>query len=718
MSFWKPGTIAPGSTELVSRISSEEDREIVKESQEVILNVFSKRSISIQQQRLMLPVYQHRLQILYAVEHFQVVVIVGETGCGKTTQIPQYLHEVGWTIPGQSIVACTQPRRVAAVSVAQRVAAEMGVPLGKQVGYAIQFDDCTDSETTVIKYMTDGLLLRETMLDPLLSKYSVIMIDEAHERSLHTDILLGLLKKIIKRRKELRVIVSSATLDAEDVRRFFSSKDHGNHENTTIMSIEGRMFPVDIHFRASPVADYLRATVDTVLDIHKFQGPGDILAFLTGQEEIDKAVTLIKEKANDISFQGSMRLRVMPMYSGLPYDQIMRAFEPPQRNTRKVIVSTNIAETSVTIDGIVYVIDCGFVKIRAYHPRLGIDTLLVTPVSQAAAKQRAGRAGRNRPGKCYRLYTEEDYCKLAPAPIPEMQRTNLSWVVLQLKSLGIDNIMNFDFMSPPPVDHMIRALEILYSLGALDDDCKLTDPIGTIMAEFPIEPYMAKMLISSGKEYQCSEEILSIAAMLSIQGAFSFSHDQRHSADAAKRKFAVYEGDHLTLLNVFNLFLKHGRSAEWCRAHFLNYKALLRACQIRNQLKKYLRRWNVPLTSSSSNPENIIKAIVSGFFANAARLQSTGQYRMIRGGQEMRIHPMSILANHTPEWVIFHEVVQTTEVHMREVTVIQPRWLAEIAPHFYEFSTKSEQHQQQYREELQEVNSAQPTKKLRTDSVF
>jgi ATP-dependent RNA helicase DDX35 len=517
MSFWKPGTIAPGSDIEATQL----DRETEKEANVVVYN--KHENLSINAQRARLPIFQNKIHILYLLENYPTVIIVGSTGCGKTTQIPQYLHENGWTVGGRCI-ACTQPRRVAATSVAARVAYEMGVKLGEEVGYSVRFDDCSDPEKTRIKYLTDGMLLREMMLDPLLTKYSVVMLDEAHERSLYTDILIGLIKKVQKKRRDLRVIVSSATVDAEEFKEFFTTSNNWVNpslkENVAILSIEGRQYPVDIYYTSSPVSDYLQAALNTVFEIHLKEPPGDILVFLTGQEEIESLVKKIKEK-NAMYQNRELGLKVLPLYAGLSMEQQLKPFRPAPPKTRKVIVATNIAETSVTIDGIVYVIDCGFVKIRAYNPKTGMESLVVVPCSQSSCNQRAGRAGRVKAGKCFRLFTEESFHSLPPKPIPEMQRSNLAMVVLQLKAMGIDNVLYFDFMSPPPAEAMIRALELLYALGALDDSAKLTSTFGVKMAEFPTDPQMSKMLLSSG-EFGCSEEILTIAAMLSIQSAWVF----------------------------------------------------------------------------------------------------------------------------------------------------------------------------------------------------
>ncbi|XP_059117814.1 probable ATP-dependent RNA helicase DHX35 [Peromyscus eremicus] len=680
--FWKPGTEGPG-------VSISEERQSVTENSGTTIIYNPYAALSIEQQRQKLPVFKLRNHILYLVESYQTVVIVGETGCGKSTQIPQYLAEAGWTAEGR-VVGVTQPRRVAAVTVAGRVADERGAVLGHEVGYCIRFDDCTDPLATRIKFLTDGMLVREMMVDPLLTKYSVIMLDEAHERTLYTDIAIGLLKKIQKKRGDLRLIVASATLDAEKFRDFFNQNETSDPARDTCvtLTVEGRTFPVDIFYLQSPVPDYIKATVDTVVKIHQTEGDGDILAFLTGQEEVETVVSMLIEQARALARTGMKKhLRVLPMYAGLPSFEQMKVFERVSHSVRKVIVATNVAETSITISGIVYVIDCGFMKLRAYNPRTAIECLVVVPVSQASANQRAGRGGRNRSGKCYRLYTEDAFDQLPQSTVPEMQRSNLAPVILQLKALGIDNVLRFHFMSPPPAQSMVQALELLYALGGLDKDCRLTEPLGMRIAEFPLNPMFAKMLLESGN-FGCSQEVLSIAAMMQIQNVFVFPSNQKSQATRVHRKFAVEEGDHLTMLNVYEAFIKHNKSSQWCQEHFLNYKGLVRAATVREQLKKLLVKFQVPKMSSEGDPDPVLRCIVSGFFANAARFHSSGAYRTIRDDHELHIHPASVLyAEKPPRWVIYNEVIQTSKYYMRDVTAIESAWLLELAPHFYQQGT-------------------------------
>ncbi|PTB63811.1 helicase [Trichoderma citrinoviride] len=658
----------------------------------------------------LLPIAKHRESLLYVIETYPVTIVIGQTGSGKSTQIPQFLEKAGWCSDGK-IIGVTQPRRVAATTVALRVADEVGCEIGQEVGYSIRFEDVTSSSTR-IKFLTDALLIREALADPLLSRYSVIMVDEAHERSISTDILLGLLKKIRKKRPELRIIVSSATIQAEDFFDFFTrgsgqetqKEQDGRRSNdlVTIVSLEGRTYPIDILYLESPTEDYVEKAVSTVFDIHTQEGEGDILVFLTGREEIDNAIQAVAERALQLdSRHGS--LQPLPLYAGLSTEQQMYVFDKPPEGTRKVVFSTNIAEASVTIDGIVHVIDCGFVKLRAYNPKTGIETLTTTPISKASASQRAGRAGRTKAGKCYRLYTEDAYQALPETNPPEIQRSNLASTVLQLKALGIDNVVRFDFLSAPPSELMSKALELLYSLGALDEYAKLTHPLGSRMAELAVEPMMAKTLLSA-PQFNCLSEMLTIAAMTSLGGNVWFYHDgEQKRMESSRRKFAAEEGDHLTLLNVYQTFITKGRKeARFCHEHHLNYKSMTRAMSIRAQLKRYLERFNIRVdeTLSSSNQpssssaidnskkaENIRRCLTSGYFAHAARMQPDGTYRNVEGGTVLHAHPNSLLFNRKADWVIFHEVMETGEkTYIRDITKIEKNWLVEYAPEFYKLS--------------------------------
>jgi len=494
-----------------------------------------KTDLTLVEQRQSLPIYKLRDDLIKAVTDNQILIVIGETGSGKTTQITQYLSECGFTARGK--IGCTQPRRVAAMSVAKRVAEEYGCRLGQEVGYTIRFEDCTSPET-IVKYMTDGMLLRECLMEAELKSYSVIMLDEAHERTIHTDVLFGLLKTAVQKRPELKLIVTSATLDAVKFSQYFFK--------APIFTIPGRTFPVEVLYTKEPETDYLDASLITVMQIHLREPPGDILLFLTGQEEIDTACEILYERMKSLG-PDVPELIILPVYSALPSEMQTRIFDPAPAGSRKVVIATNIAETSLTIDGIFYVVDPGFVKQKVYNSKTGMDSLVVTPISQAAAKQRAGRAGRTGPGKTYRLYTERAYRdEMLPTPVPEIQRTNLATTVLQLKTMGINDLLHFDFMDAPPVESLVMALEQLHSLSALDDEGLLTR-LGRRMAEFPLEPNLSKMLIMS-VALQCSDEILTIVSMLSVQNVFYRPKDKQALADQKKAKFNQAEGKSNNLL--------------------------------------------------------------------------------------------------------------------------------------------------------------------------
>ena len=392
------------------------------------------------------------------------------------------------------------------------------VPLGKQVGYSIRFEDMTEPGTTFLKYMTDGMLLREAMHDPDLERYSTIILDEAHERTLATDILMGLLKGLVKKRKDLKLIVMSATLDALKFQKYFTIDD----EPAPLFKVPGRTHPVEIFYTQEPEPDYVEAAIRTVLMIHRAEDPGDILLFLTGEEEIEDACRKIKIEADDLTANSPDTvgpLTCIPLYSSLPPQQQQRIFDPapPPRVPdgppgRKVIISTNIAETSLTIDGIVYVVDPGFSKQKLYNPRIRVESLLVSPISKASAQQRAGRAGRTRPGKCFRLYTEKDFMKeLEEQTHPEILRSNLANTVLELVKAGVKDLVRFDYVDAPAPETLMRALELLNFLAALDDEGNLT-AMGSMMSEFPLDPQVAypiclsflQMLISMRRCQRCS----------------------------------------------------------------------------------------------------------------------------------------------------------------------------------------------------------------------
>ncbi|CAG2108370.1 unnamed protein product [Medioppia subpectinata] len=628
---------------------------------------------TIDETRRLLPIYPFKEELIEAIREHQVLIIEGETGSGKTTQIPQYLHEAGFCADNKK-VGCTQPRRVAAMSVAARVAEEMGIKLGNEVGYSIRFEDCT-SERTLLKYMTDGMLLREFLSEPDLSSYSVIIVDEAHERTLHTDVLFGLVKDIARFRPDLKLLISSATLDAQKFSEFF--------DDAPVFRIPGRRFPVDIYYTKAPEADYVEACCVTILQIHVTQPLGDILVFLPGQEEIEQTQEILQERQRKLGTR-IRELLIRPIYSNLPTDMQAQVFEPTPPNSRKVVLATNIAETSLTIDNILFVIDPGYCKQNSFNPRTGMESLIVVPISKASANQRAGRSGRVAAGKCFRLFTAWAYQhELEDNTIPEIQRVHLGNVVLTLKSLGINDILHFDFLDPPPHETLVLALEQLYALGALNHLGELTR-LGRRMAEFPVDPMMSKTLIASEK-YSCSEEVVTISAMLNVNASvFYRPKDKAIHADTARKNFFQLGGDHLMLVNVYNQWAESGYSRQWCLENFIQYRSMCRARDVRDQLEGLMERVEIELKSCDSDHIAIRKAITSGYFYHTARLSRTaGSYKTVKGQQTVLIHPNSSLFEEKPRWVLYHELVLTTKEYMRQTIEIDSQWLLEVAPHYY-----------------------------------
>jgi pre-mRNA-splicing factor ATP-dependent RNA helicase DHX38/PRP16 len=629
---------------------------------------------SMKQQREFLPVYACREDLMHVIRENNIVVVVGETGSGKTTQMTQFMHEEGYTTFG--MIGCTQPRRVAAMSVAKRVSEEMGVPLGSTVGYAIRFEDCTGPDT-VIKYMTDGVLLRETLRESDLDTYSCIIMDEAHERSLHTDVLFGILKKVVARRRDFRLIVTSATLNSAKFSDFFGS--------VPVFNIAGRTFPVETLYAKTPVEDYVEGAVKQALAIHIAYPPGDILIFLTGQEEIETVAYALEERLEQLTKVGTCPpLAVLPIYSQLPADLQAKIFQEAEGGHRKCVVSTNIAETSLTLDGVMYVVDTGYCKLSVYNPRMGMNSLQVFPCSQAAVNQRSGRAGRTGPGTCYRLYTEMAFKhEMLSSTVPEIQRTNLGNVVLLLKSLNVDNLLDFDFMDPPPQENILNSMYQLWILGALDNTGALT-AMGSKMVEFPVDPPLAQMLLKA-EQLECSNEILTVIAMLSVPPIWFRPKDREEESDAAREKFFVPESDHLTLLNVYQQWKNNGYRSDWCNRHFIQSKGLKKGREVRAQLLDIMKQQKVGLHSAGSDWDLCRRALCSAYFHQGARLKGVGEYVNCRNGMPCHLHPSSSLygLGYTPDYVIYHELIMTSKEYMQCVSAVEPHWLAAAGPMFY-----------------------------------
>ena len=671
-------------TEEVFKINPEKMKSIKKEKQ---INKFTGKEYTesyykLLEKRKSLPVWSSKDKILDLVEKNRIVIIQGETGSGKTTQIPQFLLEAGY----YGGIVCTQPRRVAAMSIAKRVSQEMEVELGKQVGYTVRFDDKTSSDT-LIKYATDGLLLKEATTDHSLKKYQIIIIDEAHERTLSTDILFGFLKELMEIRKELKLIIMSATFDIEKFQNYFDAP---------LAIIKGRTYPVEIKYLSAPTDDYVDCAIKKVIQIHKEEKPGDILLFLTGEEEIESACQQIRDGIEELGDEVGYA-NVVPIYSTLPPYLQEKIFEPPPGPNprgikgRKIVVATNIAESSITIDGIVYVVDPGFTKQKVFNPRGKMESLLINIISKENADQRAGRAGRTKPGKCFRLYTEESYEKeLKKSSIPEILRSNITSVVLNLLKLGIQDLVHFDFIDPPAPETMMRAIEMLNYLGAMDDEGKLTE-LGSQMNQFPLEPELSKMVLA-GVKYKCINDMLTIAATLSVKSPFLRPRGKENEADSKKYQFTHHTGDHITLIMVYNAFKKNEFQNNWCRDNYINLRTMKAIDNVRGQLADILKKMNITVPDNDYNNEikgkrerRILKSLIAGYFAQVAHLETAGYYITVKDNQYVFIHPSSYLhGSRKATWVLFHEFVLTSKNYIRTVTEIQPEYLLQVAPHYFD----------------------------------
>lgn len=704
--------------------------------------------------------------LLKEIKENQSVIVIGETGSGKTTQLAQYLHEEFGLRSGG--VAVTQPRRLAAKTTASRVAEEMGCDLGGLVGYNVRFDNKT-SEKTKITFLTDGMLLRECMVDRDLKKYSYILIDEAHERSINTDVLCALVREIQKRRKDLKVVIMSATLEADLFEKYFNAK---------VLYVKGRQYPVEVLYTNVAQRQWIDSLVTTVVQINLEEtGTGDILAFLTGKEEIEDVARILEEKAKLFPPE-AYKLIVCPLYAAQSTEQQEKAFEATPRDCRKVVLATNIAETSITVPNIKFVIDSGLVKQKQRTTRETIDSLTLpietlkakavngtptkststpskepaTPqskkringaghvdmlalvsVSRAQAWQRAGRAGRTQPGKTYRLYTESYFLHSMPeSQVAEIRRVDLTNLLLQMMMIGIEDVLNFPWLEAPDKSMLRQAMTTLLVQGAVNNERKITK-LGRQMSAFPLEPRFSKSLIFS-KKYECTHQVLTIVAMLNTENIFftptgtsrgagrmsssssesqtrlalSSAYDEnggmnlqaRTAMDAARKTFASSQGDHIFLLNIFNAYLQEAPAArkKWSSSHFINWRSMEQAVDIRQQLEGYWKDSGLPLREESpleliklqnaSETEwqdlcdRICKSFIMGFFEQIAVKRPNGTYETLKEKAPVSIHPASVMFNAKPECVLYNELVYTKNFYIRDVLSIQRIWLEECVPNY------------------------------------
>ncbi|KAJ3770293.1 P-loop containing nucleoside triphosphate hydrolase protein [Lentinula raphanica] len=648
----------------------------------------SSKHALLQEQRSELPIAKGKDALIHEFREHDVTVLLGETGSGKTTQVPQYLLESGLARNG--MIAVTQPRKVAATSLAGRVAAEQNVALGSSVGYSVRFDERFSSQTR-IKYMTDGMIVRELMSDPLLSKYSIIIVDEAHERSLRTDILIANLKTIQQRRNKsqdtkgkgkdtsnpLKIIIMSATLDAEKFGRFFTG--------SKILYVQGRQHPVKIYHSSQGQVDYVDSAMRTFFQIHTDYPPGDVLIFLPGQEDIESLEKTIQIYANQLPHD-RMSVLICPMYAAQAAGQNSKVFLATPPNTRKCILATNIAETSITIPGVKYVIDTGKCKEKRYLARNtggGFDTLLTRDITQSSAMQRAGRAGREGAGHCFRLYTEDAFKAMPLSAEPEIMRCSLSSSLLQLKCIGQD-LETLELMDQPAEESMKSSLIVLYLLGALNLQKEIT-ALGRQMAAFPLEPIYARAIIAS-KEYSCTQEVLDIVSILSASSKlFVESSEQREAVSEARKKFRHVCGDHLTILNVVKAYQEiayseaKGSRKEWCRRHFLNERALLEASDIRDQLRQTCQRLGIDHSVSCGDKDDPVTfSLGHGLVMNIALLQPDGTYKQTIGQSIVKIHPSSVLCDKKIPAIIYDELVYTNQIYARGVSRIPKSFIVTL----------------------------------------
>ncbi|KAI9739117.1 MAG: putative ATP-dependent RNA helicase dhr2 [Cirrosporium novae-zelandiae] len=702
--------------------------------------------------RKALPIFSHAKEIHGALREHDVMLLVGETGSGKSTQVPQFLINEPWckmqnvkldnspdgadgtTVKVGGCIAITQPRRVAATSLARRVAEEMGTPLGSsspasKVGYSVRFDTST-SPSTQIKFLTEGMLLQEILKDPWLRQYSAIVVDEVHERGVNVDLVLGFLRNMVAKKTKgngrggipLKVVAMSATANIEGLLTFFNegykkekaeistkktesvegSGDSENDNRTTkgqeskaeldyvsVCHIEGRQFPVKTHYTKEPVAEWPEAALKRILEIHmKEPLPGDILVFLTGQETIENLEKEINTLASGMDPK-IPKLLILPLFAALPQTVQQRIFERTPHRTRKVILATNIAETSVTVPGVRYVIDCGKSKIKQFRARLGLESLLVKPISKSAAIQRKGRAGREAPGECYRIYTENDYLELQQANTPEILRCDLSQAILTMKARGIDEVWEFPLLNPPKIEVIEKALLQLFHLQALTDEGKISK-IGLQMAKFPLSPRLARILIA-GAESDCLLEIIDIISCLSVENVFIHSKDQEEEEKIASARQDIFRrgSDHLTLLATVQGFAGElGNRKAWAEARFLSHRAMRSVMDVRKQLRAQCisahltNQFPEILSASSVSSEQEIaikKAFLRGYCPfNTARLVPDGSYRTMIGNQTLAIHPSSVLRGMKAPAVMYNEYVFTTKSFARGVSAIELSWIGEM----------------------------------------
>ena len=622
-----------------------------------------------------LPIAQKRDDIAALIAAHPVVIVCGETGSGKTTQLPKICLALKRGAAG--LIGCTQPRRIAARSLSKRLATELpGAPKGF-VGHKIRFQDETRPES-VIKVMTDGILLAEIHSDRELRAYDTIIVDEAHERSLNIDFLLGYLKRLVKLRPDLKVVVTSATIDTERFSQFF--------DGAPVIEVSGRTYPVEVRYRPEffeseeeddePV-DLNEAIVKAVDEVHHTSRSGDVLVFLPGEREI-------REAAEELRKHGPKGLEILPLFSRLSAEEQDRVFEPTGQ--RRVVLSTNVAETSLTVPGIHYVVDTGLARVKRYSPRQKIDQLRIEPISQAAARQRAGRCGRVASGIAIRLYAEENFEERPAFTSPEILRTSLAASILRMAALGLGEIASFPFLDPPAPRQIQDGYQVLFELGAIDEKRQLT-PIGRELSRLPVDPKIGRMLIAA-REFHCLSEMIILAAALSIQDPRDRPQDKRQESDRAHEEFRDDASDFIQLLNLWKFFdeaFAHKKSTrklyETCRQHFLSYVRMREWRDLAGQLREMAAELEIRDNAREATYEQVHRALLTGLVANVGLKAQDGDHYNAPRGIPFAIWPGSGLKKNRPRWIMAGELQETTRIYARNVARIEPDWIEKAAAH-------------------------------------
>lgn len=615
-----------------------------------------------------LPVYEQRERILEALKDNQVIVVESPTGSGKTTQLPVILYEAGYAAKG--MIGVTQPRRIAALSVSEFIAKQLSVELGTLVGYKMRFEDKTDFSTK-IKIMTDGILLQEMKLDPMMLRYDVMIVDEAHERSLNIDFILGLLKRVLEARPEFKVIISSATINADIFSSYFG--------DCPVVKIDTITYPVTLVYDPPLAENNMDVLIEKIIEITErtlaSKRNGDILIFLPGEKSIKDCIALLSLcKVKD-------RLHIIPLYARLGKDEQERVFEEPPPGKVKVVVSTNIAETSVTIDGVTTVIDSGLAKLNFYNPKTFTSSLIEVPISKASANQRKGRAGRTAPGYCYRLYTREDFEGRALFTMEEIYRTDLSEVVLRMAELGITDFERFDFISKPGRSGIIGAIEILNLLDALNPDRTLST-IGTMMCAFPLLPRLSRMIVEAMLKYpDVLEEILIAAAFLSTQSPYVLPPGEEIEARSAHHAFRDRNGDFVSYLKLFKAFVHSGNKTKFCETNYLDERTMLEIVRIKEQIELIVHEQGMVI-GSGGPVEHYLTAVGRGLIQFVCIKEERGLFRTLMG-ERVLIHPGSVMFRESPSFIVAGEIVKTTRMYAMSVSPLTKEILERISPTLY-----------------------------------